>query len=373
MCATDFMVNNKEYMGIMINPEQLNKLVKGNMSKNLSLLYEATQILGMKTIWFSYPQPKLTVDQIIGHISLGTKQWYKGEFPVPRVVYDRAVFHHPFVQSGQQIRKELLDQKVTFVNAIPYFSRWKTYKVLADDLKVSSHLPEMEILLRTFDIEDILLQNKKICVIPCVAGNKDIMIISKEQDHLYKVINPNNTVNRYDSFVELTNSLAHKLRNKKQVLQQFVEGPKYNSYPFDFSLLMHKIDLRTWDCTALMARLKKQEHITTKAKGFITYDADEVLGSVWPQCSVELKHEIQSLAESVCTILETQYGRFGEIGLTIVIDRDRKIWIQDINSKPGKAFFANTLDQDVVSQIYERPLKYAQMLLEYRGNTIKKD
>ncbi|WP_368784377.1 YheC/YheD family protein, partial [Acinetobacter baumannii] len=59
------------------------------------------------------------------------------------------------------------------------------------------------------------------------------------------------------------------------------------------------------------------------------------------------------------TFLEQRHGRLVELGIDIGIDRQGKVWLIEVNSKPGRASFRRIEGGKYYREVRLNPLRYA--------------
>ena len=155
------------------------------------------------------------------------------------------------------------------------------------------------------------------------------------------------------------------------------EPPDERRFPrFDLRLLMQKNGQARWDLTGLAARVGQTSGPTTNlSNGARAEEAEPVLDVLYGR---PLRKEILRRAEeasfAACSLLDTELGPIGEVGLDIVPDTAGLPWIIEINARPGRNVFrriAHSADVSApVRQRYgairrrsvARPFEYAKAL-----------
>ncbi|WP_277714094.1 YheC/YheD family protein [Paenibacillus mucilaginosus] len=81
-----------------------------------------------------------------------------------------------------------------------------------------------------------------------------------------------------------------------------------------------------------------------------------------PRCTASCR-----LAAELPEALEAGYGRFAELGIDFGVDRDGRLWLLEVNSKPGRSVFTLLGDARAAEAALLRPLQYAASLLPAAG------
>ncbi|GJM71157.1 hypothetical protein HMSSN036_33730 [Paenibacillus macerans] len=72
---------------------------------------------------------------------------------------------------------------------------------------------------------------------------------------------------------------------------------------------------------------------------------------------------IRHLSLRVPEYLESRFGRLAELGLDFGVDREGRVWILEVNSKPGRTSFFRIGDPISARKSIENPISYARYLL----------
>ncbi|KIL40199.1 hypothetical protein SD70_15405 [Gordoniibacillus kamchatkensis] len=81
-----------------------------------------------------------------------------------------------------------------------------------------------------------------------------------------------------------------------------------------------------------------------------------------------LKQEINEFLINVYKKVESEYGKFGEIGIDFALDDKGKIWFIECNAQSAKVSIRKAYGSDVVKKIYLNPLQYAKILAQHRSS-----
>jgi len=69
------------------------------------------------------------------------------------------------------------------------------------------------------------------------------------------------------------------------------------------------------------------------------------------------------LALAAAEAAESSFGRFAELGLDFGVEPDGRLWLLEMNSRPGREAFAGFAGGTARTAV-ERPLLYARLLCE---------
>lgn len=152
---------------------------------------------------------------------------------------------------------------------------------------------------------------------------------------------------------------------RSYLIQPFLHLFSADGAPFDVRVLMQKNETGSWMHTGMALRLGNPDSITSNLHGggkplsvlpFLTeqFRADR---------AEHIRDRLHNLSEKIPPILESRYGRLGELGIDFGIDTKGRIWLLEVNSKPGRTSFRHIGEPGSDVLATENPLRYARYLL----------
>lgn len=357
--------NTPQQIGIFLCKQKWNHLVSKQPDPGLAELVRAASALGISPLWFSIPQELLDIEILLGAAERhGVFQI--GPYPMPKVVYDLGVFKIKDRAEATKIRAALTDQHVTFVNSRSAFSKWATHVALSEDSSILPHLPKTVNFCRNSDLADMLFIYPKLCVKSLWGSRgKEVMFIEKSDEGGLTLLYPNGSVKLFEQLEDLVGAISRFMGDKPFIVQQWIELATEENRHFDIRVLLQKVSMNLWDCTALSLRLALPgQGSTSTSQGSKVKQVSPVLEKLWPSRYLEIIANIKKLAFNVGQKLEDKYGPLGELGIDIGIDMNGEVWLFEVNGKPGKVTVRKLMQDDLIQHAYQRPLLYAEMLLK---------
>lgn len=354
----------QKQIGIFLSKQKCQGLVSQHYNSGLAELVQAADSLGISPVWFSVPQEE--IDQ--GLLLAATKKHgvlQIGQQAMPEVVYDLGVFDEKERAEGRKIRAAITTQKVKLVNTRSAFSKWSTHVTLSQDRLIAPHLPQTIRFSQISDLSDLLSSYSKVCVKSYWGSRgKEVLFIEKEKQKL-SLLFPDGTVKVFERIEELGEAISRFMGQKECIAQQRIELATRKDRPFDLRVLLQKVSLRRWDCTALCLRLALTGHgSTSTSQGGVVRAVKPVLVELWPSRYLQIIAEVKRLAFTVAEMLENIYGPLGELGIDVGVDINGGVWCFEVNGKPGKVTVRRLKQSHLTQLAYQRPLLYAKMLLE---------
>lgn len=176
-------------------------------------------------------------------------------------------------------------------------------------------------------------------------GDHSIMLRSIDTKHYSFHQNPNS----------LFTAINRLKRKKHYIIQQGITSTTQLHYPFDIRIHVLKAN-DAWTIGGMIGKVAKKKSIVTNAsKGALPTHIDTIL-NVFRGYSEEQSQEIKSTIEKITIDVATEMGKkhtdWKEFGLDVGIDEENRIWIYEVNFKPGCLLFRN-IDQPAYLHIRE--------------------
>lgn len=162
------------------------------------------------------------------------------------------------------------------------------------------------------------------------------------------------------------------MQDKELVIQQWIELASEENRYFDIRVLLQKVAMNRWDCTALCLRQALPGHgSTSTSQGGEVKQVSPLLIELWPLRYLKILADIKELAFNAAQKLENKYGPLGELGIDVGVDVNGEVWLFEVNGKPGKVTVRKMKQDDLIQNAYQRPLLYAEMLLKEKYHGIR--
>lgn len=290
-------------------------------------------------------------------------RWVKQDHPYPSISHDIGYY------SGSDTL-----QKVKAIKAHPQLpflgyglgNKWNIHKHLIKSLQLKPYLLPTVPALNTSTVMQMLKKHRAVMLKPLNGSRgKGIMKLSFDE-HGY-TLEENEKLQQHFSEEEFRLTIAGILSKERYLVQKWVDIRDQNGSVFDIRVLMQKNGSARWVLTGMGVRQGSQEKITSNLTG--GGQAFPVLPFLKEQFSPSVAKELYSKLEQVSylipSFLERSYGkRLVELGLDIAIDRKTKIWIIEVNIKPGRTLWKKISDMEADRISLRHPIQYARYLLD---------
>jgi hypothetical protein len=153
-----------------------------------------------------------------------------------------------------------------------------------------------------------------------------------------------NVLHRFKSLERLIQHYFGSIQSarfKQYLAQQGIKLIKHENRTVDFRVHLHKDGSNEWKVVAIGSKAAGFGCVTTHVRtGGSIIPTDELLKKVFKENAGEIEDYIQNSALAIAYALELQVnGPLGELGMDIGVDRSGRVWLFEVNAKPGRHIF----------------------------------
>lgn len=331
------------------------------------LIHEGNQ-LGANVFLFSHKDVSIQQRRIRGYVPGANGGWVSKVFPWPDVVIDRC-------RKGTPEYRELRRKKNLFLYANhTYTNKWNATKLFLKEESLRPWMPD------TCDyspaqLRSMLAKYKLLYIKPGNGtGGRSILKLSWDSDGYHLLGRDLNLVRR-KAYLPTEAALikwlgrwvkTQQIRNGNFMVQQ---GLKLNLVPgrvADTRLLIQKDESGTWNVTGLGVRVGPKDSSTSNLHGggkaipfqrfFRERFGEAKTAAILAECN--------DLAHAVVAVIEKHFGSMMEFGLDIGVDVNGRVWLIEVNPKPGRDIFKEMGQPALFKKSIQRPLQYALHVLQ---------
>lgn len=355
-------------LGILIlQNEKHCRFAEKNFFEQLSLYAKQNNI---RAIVFSPEWVNWDVQTTFGFFfDAKRKKWTETTIPIPKIIYDRC-FQFKGINKSQKILQQLRKQSAfLFLNA-PLSGKWSIHQLLYQNETLRPFLPTTEKYKNFYQLIHLLERDGKIFLKP-INGTHGlgILSISKTSFQAYIIqgrISRNQSIHEtVTSNTNLKKRVEQLTSNRPYILQQSLELSTVDGNAFDVRVLVQKDGTGEWKISGSAVRVGKPDSVTSNLHS--GGHAKQLLSFLIEHYSTDLTSSIVASIEDVVKlvprIIEEHHGRLCELGLDFGVDRTGKVWLLEVNSKPGRKIF--DLEELKLSKqlSFSRPILYAKYLM----------
>ncbi|WP_084031608.1 YheC/YheD family protein [Anaerobacillus arseniciselenatis] len=270
-------------------------------------------------------------------------KWIASSLPIPEAVYNRIGSRHfETTEPFKQLSTFLQEENIPYFNHC-FLDKWETHNTLISYPEMHPYLPNTTLFDDYETFIEKLTVNKCIFLKP-VFGSQGRQILRIEADK-------NRYVVYYSAFSQevrtlfrssylLYQRLCDRLNNQPFIIQEGIDLIPIDDCPLDFRILCIKNSDQKWKVVSSVARISPKERIVSNiAKGGEQKRPIEVLSQLFDEkLAYQYVKLMGELAVEAATLISDRYDElFGELGVDIALDKDGKLWIIEVNSKPSKS------------------------------------
>ena len=292
--------------------------------------------------------PKKINSMWYGRIALDNGEWIRQKFPPPQAIYDRGLFAAtPLAKDAKRVRKLLTKHHFKFLSDLdfPKFTRdkWKFFQYCSKHKRLKTFIPE------TILLDEIFLKHKKF-----FTKNNSFVIKPRYGQKGAGVVLFNKTRNGYSyDYREKTKKgiiprkgllrdlkylpdFASKLpyNYKDYIIQKTVDSMKFRNRYFDIRIIFQKQNIKK-PCKIIGIGVRVAPPKAIAANLSLGGDAFR-LSKVIPGQSITKR--LHNLGNTLCSVI-TKYFSVNEFAADVMIDRNKRLWLIEINSKPDYGIF----------------------------------
>ncbi|NLW17541.1 MAG: YheC/YheD family protein [Firmicutes bacterium] len=279
---------------------------------------------------------------VIGYTPVG-RRWRRVRMPLPDVIYDR--IQSRSIDASRRV--QATKQQLMAMEDLHYFNpcfldKWETYEALIRDPVARQYLPKTE-RLTSLDQLGPWLRNYRTVFIKPTRGSLGMGIVKisrMARGYRYHRIRMGggSRAGVCDSMRKLQSRLRAILPRRTMIIQQGLHLARYGGRPYDIRVMVQKTPRGNWVCTNMIARVASPgSAVSNVAEGGTMISVRRAIrGSLRINSRVAVQR-IRRGARTIARAVEEQLGQeFGEFGVDMALDRRGRLWLIEVNAKPGR-------------------------------------
>ncbi|MGO4529328.1 YheC/YheD family protein [Paenibacillus sp. 2TAF8] len=301
------------------------------------------------------------------------KQWRAIRIPAIDLVMNRCL--HPLSKNAKQQLEQYLPyasglRQRSWSTALP--GKWEVHRALVRSNRIRALLAPTSRVRSTIPWEIWLARWPKGLFFKSASGThgKNTFRLSKRDTPSVWIVEGRNTNNEYFNMTFHRATDVSSWLESHQAVQKLIVQPyldlSHHGRAFDIRALVQKNGQGRWTLTGCMIREGAEGSLTSNLHGGgNAYPADAYLTEKYGKNqAASLQQQIKHAATLIPPMLESHFGRLAELGLDFGADVDGRLWLIEVNSKPGRTSFAEANDKHMHALTYTQPLAYARYLLQ---------
>ncbi|WP_409345289.1 YheC/YheD family protein [Paenibacillus sp. MBLB4367] len=303
---------------------------------------------------------------------LPSQTWSRRKLALPKLVYDRSFY----TDSSQYVRHRTAVHELQRLSPIKLLGRslsgkWEVQRSLAADPLLRPHLPKTERLRSMNQLEGWLNDRGEAFLKPDAGTHgKGALHVSACDDGRFLLTGRdrhNRVVSEgFGTLPKLLEHIGRRTVGSRYLIQQYLTLASQSGDAFDIRSLVQKDGTGRWQLTGMAVRRGQPGSVTSNLHG--GGHAEELLpflqSEFGSRTAQSLALKLHQLSLRISETLEEHYGRLAELGIDLGVDRSGNVWIIEVNSKPGRAVFAQIADERSAASAVRNPIAYARFLLD---------
>ncbi|MFC7442817.1 YheC/YheD family protein [Laceyella putida] len=297
--------------------------------------------------------------------------WVKATKPLPSLIYDRCYYSNQkqFNEYQPYIKRLRTDPQIHLLGT-PLKGKLQTFDILKRNDNLHPYLPPTILYQSAKEVFLFLEKYRGALVKPNGGSHGRGVAAILPQSTGYQIRGRdqmNRPMSRHiKSKEELTSWLNSFINHSRYLVQPYLSLYTPDRRPFDIRILIQKNEQMQWEITGMAVRTGKPQSITSNLHGggeavsiqtFLeTHYSRQDIASILSQ--------LTRISQQVPQTIEAYHGNLVELGLDIGIDQHGRIWILEVNSKPGRTIFIKTGELELRERAVQLPIRYAHALLE---------
>lgn len=299
-----------------------------------------------------------------------SKKWTTEKFSLPTIIYNRIQYRSLETKNNVKtlLQRFSSDPNIYLFNS-RFLNKWEVSEVLNNFSEGNEFIPTSKKYTRE-NLKKMLKTYPEIFLKPINSsrGQGIIKIISSNNSYRYShsesTSNTWRSCSSVNALIEALNRIG--VRENRYLIQQGIDLATIDERVFDLRTQTQKDGSGKWVITGVGARIAgKNKFVTHVPNGGKAAPMEEVLDKTFGHIT-PVRKAIDNQLKAICTIippeLEDKLGiNLDILSLDIGIDKEGKLWILEINSKPA------SFDED---DIREKHLHYLTDYFIFVANKI---
>ncbi|TCZ80928.1 YheC/YheD family protein [Paenibacillus albiflavus] len=341
-------------------------------SRYLRQLVREGQDLGATVFLFSASDIVQSKQTIRGYVPKTEGSGFRSKlYPWPDIVIDRC-------RNGNPQYKKVRNSKLFVYANNKYTNKWNATRLFMETESLRKWMPETVEYSRDH-LRQMLSKHPILYIKPGngTGGRSIIKLTTLNKSKGFSVIARTRRLAKmsahYANEQLLTQALnrwvnQEKIRNGIFMIQKGLDLELIPNHVSDMRLLIQKDSKGVWTITGYGIRIGPKNSSTSNLHGGgRAAEFEKMISKRFGQEKMEeIREECFELAYQVVRTIERHFGSMMEFGLDIGIDTDGRVWLIEVNPKPGRDIFKGIDRMDLYRTACRRPLQYAIHLANQR-------
>ncbi|WP_053372027.1 YheC/YheD family protein [Paenibacillus sp. FJAT-27812] len=212
-------------------------------------------------------------------------------------------------------------------------NKWTKITALLSHPSIAPHIPPTRRFTEQ-NLRSMLDMHHMVVMKPVVgAGGHGVMKVTRSgKGYAYTYYTQ---TKRFASFAALIGALNKQRKGRAYLIQKGIHLATVDGRPIDYRVKYVKTE-KGWTIRAMVGRIaRKGLFVTNICRGGSLVTAANGIGRSLSSAQVdEKKQKMRELTELSTNVLESKYPGFAQLGFDYGIDKQGRIWMFEVNTKP---------------------------------------
>lgn len=302
-----------------------------------------------------------------------TTTWVMRRCPVPDVVFDRGFFHGAEKTRVNKMRDVMARDFGVRIFNNDLGTKWDVHQVLVAEPALAEHMPETAQLSGPAIIGEFIDRHRVVYIKPSrgTQGRNIFRVRNRTNRLAYEAhLRGGRTVR---SSVRGPAELVERLKATKErhpfLVQQGLALTRVQGRTSDLRALVQRDRTGTWQFTGVGVRIGGRTNVVSNLHaGGSAAKIDVLVPRPGRRAkAAELEARVKELVLRIAETLGHQC-LLGELGVDLGLDTEGRLWVIEVNLRPGRATFRRAGLTEAWRRSGRAPLEFALYLWDRRGN-----
>ncbi|PIC79175.1 alpha-L-glutamate ligase [Sporosarcina sp. P18a] len=297
---------------------------------------------GVNFYYFSPQGVNFEANVISGYV-YEEGQWIEQDMKFPDVIYNACGMKtDEDIEVYTKLSKIVPFTSHSVGNKMSVYRRISKMPEFVDYLIPSIRIDQPE------DVLDTMKKYKKVIMKP-VSGSqgRGIWFIEQDGERFHTIIDTEQTTQNRE---QLLSSIQDLLREQAYLVQPYISCRTKDGNPYDFRLHVQKDGEGKWMISIIYPRIGTMDRVTSNlARGGSMGTFRSFLEREFGDERRNMRQTLEKFADRFTNEFESTYDiEFDELGIDIGVDENNKLWIFEVNWRPGNEELAFTIAKNLV-------------------------
>ncbi|AMX00138.1 YheC/YheD family protein [Rummeliibacillus stabekisii] len=294
--------------------------------------YTCASIAKMEGINFYFFSPSAVrfEEKVIHGYQYENGTWILKEMPFPDVIYNATGMKTSF---QKKVYRQL--KKTIPFTSHPIGNKMKVFRKIKTIPEYAHYLIPSEIIKDSSDVLSALKRFKKIVIKPLSSNQgKGLIFIERNGDQIELLEGSQpKTVN----ITEFRKKIEMVIEEKAYLVQPYISSRTKDGFPFDFRIHVQKNGSGDWGITLIYPRIGSDDGVISNvSSGGYIGKLESFLEKEYGVESFDILRMLEQFPLRFLQKFDALYNnQLDELGIDIGIDENKKLWIFEVNWRPG--------------------------------------